>query len=228
MQADSTACRMIDQQGCRKRVESTRNQFLLMATVFQGGIALLAFALAWLLGMNPFDGFDVTFEATAIGIGGTIPMFLLFAITYRYPVGPLGRVKRFLVEGLGPCLSECRWYDLVWVAFLAGASEELLFRAVLQRYLTAWGTVPALLISNIVFGAVHAVTLIYPFLAGLLGVYLGSLYQFAGSGNLFVPTVAHTFYDFVAFLIVRRTYFIQLASEEGNGPLATLTETTEP
>lgn len=191
-------------------MQSIRNQFLLMATVFQGSIAVFAFALAWLLRINPIDKFDVTAQAVAVGVAGTLPMLLLFAITYRFPIGPFGRIKRFLVDGLGPYLSECRWYDLAWVAFLAGFSEELLFRAVLQQCLNQWGTVPSLLISNIVFGAVHSVTLLYPFLAGLLGLYLGTLFQFASSGNLLVPTITHSLYDFIAFLFVRRTYVNQL------------------
>eukprot|EP00456_Euglypha_rotunda_P015968 TRINITY_DN151_c0_g1_i3.p1 TRINITY_DN151_c0_g1~~TRINITY_DN151_c0_g1_i3.p1 ORF type:complete len:121 (-),score=32.00 TRINITY_DN151_c0_g1_i3:20-382(-) len=104
-----------------------------MATVFQGSIAVFAFALAWLLRINPFDKFDVTAQAVAVGVAGTLPMLLLFAITYRFPIGPFGRIKRFLVDGLGLYLSECRWYDLAWVAFLAGFSEELLFRAEIGR-----------------------------------------------------------------------------------------------
>lgn len=177
-----------------------------MATVFQGGIALLAFGIAWLLGINPFDQFSITFQAVAVGIAATIPMLLMFAVTYRLAAGPFADIKRFLIESLGPFLADCRWYDLAWVALLAGVSEELMFRAVLQQWLNQWGTVPALIVSNIVFGVVHYVTPLYPILAGLMGMYLGAIYQFAGTGNLLVPTVTHALYDFVAFLVIRRSY----------------------
>lgn len=182
-----------------------------MATLIQGGIAFFAFGLAWILQINPFDGCELSGLAFAIGIGGTLPMLIVFSITYRITTGPLAEVKRFLIESLGPFLDDCCWYDLAWVALLAGVSEELLFRAVLQQWLNEWGQIPSLLISNFLFGAVHSVTAIYPLLAGLLGIYLGVLYQFAGAGNVLIPTITHTLYDFIAFLVVRRTFRMQQA-----------------
>ncbi|HEY4258998.1 MAG TPA: CPBP family intramembrane glutamic endopeptidase [Schlesneria sp.] len=182
-----------------------------MATLFQGGITLFAFGLAWILQINPFDACEWSGQAFTIGIAGTIPMLIVFSITYRITTGPLAEVKRFLIESLGPFLDDCRWYDLAWVAFLAGVSEELLFRAVLQQWLNQWGQIPSLLISNFLFGVVHSVTAIYPLLAGLLGLYLGVLYQFAGAGNMLIPTITHGLYDFIAFLVVRRTYRMQQA-----------------
>jgi membrane protease YdiL (CAAX protease family) len=150
-------------------------------------------------------------QAFAVAVAGTIPMLIVFSMTYRISTGPLADVKRFLIESLGPFLDDCRWYDLAWVAFLAGVSEELLFRAVLQQWLNQWGQIPSLLISNFLFGAAHSVTAIYPLMAGLLGIYLGVLYQFAGAGNMLIPTITHGLYDFIAFLIVRRTYRMQQA-----------------
>ncbi len=194
-------------------MQTSRSQFLLMATLFQGGIALFAFGLAWILQINPFDGCQLSGQAFAVAIAGTIPMLIVFSMTYRITTGPLAEVKRFLIESLGPFLNDCRWYDLAWVAFLAGVSEELLFRAVLQQWLNQWGQIPSLLISNFLFGAAHSVTAIYPLLAGLLGLYLGVLYQFAGAGNMLIPTITHGLYDFIAFLIVRRTYRMQQAED---------------
>ena len=183
---------------------TSRSQFLIVATLFQGGLAIVALMLAWLLGINPFDRFQFTGRAVAWGVAGTIPMLIVFAFTYQSPIGPLKDIKQFLIENLGPHLSQCRWYDLVWVALLAGCSEELLFRAVLQTWLNQWGAATGLLVSNTLFGLAHAVTPLYAVLAGLMGVYLGALYQFAGDGNLLVPVLTHTIYDLVAFLVVRR------------------------
>ena len=141
-------------------------------------------------------------------------MLIVFAVTYQVSVGPLKDIKNFLIESLGPSLQDCRWYDLVWVALLAGCSEELLFRAVLQTWMNPWGPLAALLVSNAVFGMAHAVTPLYAVLAGLLGIYLGALFQFAGDGNLLVPTLTHSLYDLVAFIAIRRSFLAeQLQSE---------------
>lgn len=197
-------------------MQTSRSQFLILATLFQGGLAIVSFGLAWLIGINPFDRLQITGRAVAVGIAGTIPMLIMFAVTYQIPIGPLKDIKSFLIETLGPSLAECRWYDLVWVAFLAGCSEELLFRAVLQTWMNPWGWLAALLVSNLLFGVAHAVTPLYAVLAGLLGVYLGALFQFAGDGNLLVPTLTHALYDLVAFVVVRRSF---LAGQLQVGPV---------
>lgn len=175
---------------------------------------MTALVLAWVLGINPFEKIQITVRAVVLGIAGTIPMLIVFAITHQSPIGPLREIKRFLIESLGPYLAECRWYDLVWVALLAGCSEELMFRAVLQTWLNHWGPVTGLLVSNSLFGLAHAVTPLYAVLAGLMGIYLGALYQIAGDGNLLVPTLTHTLYDLVAFFVVRRSYLAQPPTDE--------------
>ncbi|MBS0207027.1 MAG: CPBP family intramembrane metalloprotease [Planctomycetes bacterium] len=189
-----------------------RSAFLVLATLFQGGLAILAFALAWSLNLNPFDRVEFTGSAVVLGIVGTIPMLILFGFTYRFPIGPFRAIKEFLIEALGPPLSECRWYDLAWVAFLAGFSEELLFRAVLQSWLDPWGLILALLISNAVFGILHAITPTYALLAGLLGIYLGLLFHVA-DGNLLVLTITHSVYDLLAFFVVRREFRLRVTTD---------------
>lgn len=190
-----------------------RSQFLIFATAFQAGLAILAFGLAGLLQINPFDHVELSGRAFATGIAATVPMLILFAITYRYPVGPLKEIKHVLMDTLGPLLSECSWFELAWVALGAGISEELLFRAVLQTWFDQWGPMVGLAVSNLLFGFAHAVTPLYVVLAGLLGVYLGALFQFAGNGNLVVPVVAHALYDLVAFAVVRRSFQVHQSTK---------------
>ena len=142
-------------------------------------------------------------------------MLMLFAVTYRFPVGPLKTIKQFLVDALGPPLAECRSYDMAWVAFLAGFSEELMFRGVIQTWLTPAGWIVGLLASNALFGLAHAVTPTYAVLAGLMGVYLGLIYEFAGH-NLTVPVVTHSVYDLAAFFVVRHSFCLQRRSSESS------------
>jgi membrane protease YdiL (CAAX protease family) len=124
-------------------------------------------------------------------------MIALFLAGSRFPVGPLRTIKELLLELLGPSLAACRWYDLLLVATVAGFSEELLFRGVLQPLL-------GLIWSNVLFGLAHAVTVSYAVLAGLIGGYLG--WMLSASGNLLAPIIAHALYDFLAFLAVAREW----------------------
>ena len=181
-----------------------RLEFLRMATAFQGGLLLLALGLAWLAGINLVEQLHVTCAAAAWGVGATVPMLALFAVTYRFPVGPLGKIKDFLEEVLGPPLAQCRWYDLVFVALLAGCSEELLFRGVLQTWIGRWGAMAGLLGSNVIFGLAHAVTPTYAILACLLGIYLGLVFTITGEVNLVPAILCHALYDLVAFFVVQR------------------------
>lgn len=182
----------------------SRGDFLRMATLFQGGLLLLALGLAWLAGIDLGEQLHVTGTVVAWGVGATVPMLALFAITYVFPVGPLGTIKGFLHEVLGPPLARCRWYDLVFVALLAGCSEELLFRGVLQTWIGRWGAVAGLLGSNVIFGLAHAVTPTYAILASLLGIYLGLVFTITGEANLVPAILCHALYDLVAFFVVRR------------------------
>lgn len=182
-----------------------RVSFLRMATTFQSGLMLLALGLAWLIGIDLQKQFHLSVHIIVWGVGATLPMLALFAISYHLSVGPLGRIKNFLHEVLGPPLSQCRWYDLVFIAFLAGCSEELLFRGVLQSWLGRWGAMTGLLASNVLFGLAHSITPTYAVLAGLLGIYLGFIFTITGEENLIAPILCHSLYDLIAFLVVRRS-----------------------
>jgi membrane protease YdiL (CAAX protease family) len=175
-----------------------------MATLFQGGLLLLALGLAWLIGVNLREQLHVTGATIAWGIGATVPMLAMFVITFHFSYGPLKTIKNYLHEMLGPPLAQCQWYDLLYVALLAGCSEELLFRGVLQSGIGRWGTLVGLLASNVIFGLAHAITPTYAILAGVLGIYLGILFTITGEANLVPVILCHSLYDLVAFVVVQR------------------------
>ncbi|MBS0263762.1 MAG: CPBP family intramembrane metalloprotease [Planctomycetes bacterium] len=181
-----------------------RHHFLAMAIFFEGSLIGLAALLGWWLTVNPLDHFAWDWHGTIAGLAGTVPMFLLFALAYRFPVGPLKQIKSFLIRALGPYLLLCRWYDLLLLGAVAGISEELVFRGVLHpKFGIVW--------SNVVFGAVHWITPAYAVTAGLIGAYLGWLCDY--SENLLAPIIAHGLYDFLAFLVVARDARRNLAPE---------------
>jgi uncharacterized protein len=192
-----------------------RGNFLNAAAILEGLLIALSFGLGWAAGINPMATFHPNLPALALGILGTVPLWLFFAVTYRYPVGPFRAMKRLLVELLGPPLSACRWYDLLLLALLVGFAEELLFRGLLQPWFeSGGGPIAGLLGSNLLFGLAHAVTPFYAFATGLIGMYLGWLIDVGPERNLAVPIVTHAAYDFVGFLAVARSYRRQNRSDE--------------
>ena len=164
----------------------------------------MTIVLAWLAGIDLLAQLQFTPAAVLWGVGATLPMLLLFAVTHRFPVGPFRGVKDFLSDTLGPTLCECHWLDLAFLSLLAGVSEEMFFRGVAQSWLTATcGITAALIVSNILFGLAHSVSVFYVVLAGLLGMYLAAVYTITGESNLVPPILCHAFYDFVALSIYR-------------------------
>jgi membrane protease YdiL (CAAX protease family) len=174
---------------------TNRYEFLGIALLFEGSLIGIAGLLGRWFGIDPLERFAWTGQGLGWGLAATVPMFVLFAISYRWPIGPFKRIKQVLIEALGPSLAACRWYDLLLLAAVAGISEELLFRGVLQPWLGLSG-------SNILFGLAHAISPTYAVLAGGLGAYLGWLLD--ASEGLLAPIVAHGVYDFLAFLVLAR------------------------
>jgi len=179
-----------------------RSYLLNVGGLVEGGLVLLALGFGWLAGIDPLESFAWRWSAVAWGLGATVPLFLLFLLGHRFAVGRLQRVYRFLIEGFGPMLAACRWYDLVLLALLAGFAEELLFRGVLQPWMESWGRMAGLIGSNVIFGLAHLITPAYALVTGLIGLYLGLLLDAGGERNLLAPIITHALYDYLAFLVV--------------------------
>jgi CAAX protease family protein len=184
-----------------------RSQLLKLAFYFEGGLAGLALLLGWITDVQPLASLHLTAAAIGVGILGTIPLFFLFLLFFRYPVGALYPIKRTLIDVLGPLLSACRWHELLLLAALAGLSEEMLFRGFLQPWIELkTGAAAGLFGSNLLFGLAHMVTPLYALLAGLIGVYLGLLFDVGEQRNLLTPVIIHALYDYLAFLVVVRAF----------------------
>ena len=190
-----------------------RVNFLTLTIVFEGGLALAGWILGWFAGIDPLAHLIFSWPAFGLAVVGTLPLMVLFWLSYRFPVGPLEPIKRFLIETLGPYLDTCRWYDIQLIALLAGICEELFFRGFLQPWIESiGGTTLGLIGSNLIFALAHFITQAYALLAGLMGTYLGLLLDASGQRNLLIPMVVHTLYDFFALLIVARTFRLKRTS----------------
>ena len=110
----------------------------------------------------------------------------------------------------------------------AGVGEEWLFRGFLQTQLTqflagsgssldnlAVGNVAwiAVLSSSVLFGALHAVTPLYAFLATLASLYFGFLYLWTDQ-NLAIPMICHAVYDIGALYYAHWTVAYELTPQE--------------
>jgi uncharacterized protein len=177
---------------------AARDRFAVMvlAIVVEGGLAVLARLLGWLVDQPPLATLTFDLKATLIGIVATIPMVAMFYVLLRWPIGPLERIRRFSLEVICPVLSPCTVPDLGAIALLAGFGEEMLFRGTLQAlFARGAGVWISLAAASILFGLLHAVTLAYAVLATLMGAYLGWLWLV--TGNLLTPIIVHALYDFV-------------------------------
>lgn len=176
-----------------------RSQFLNFAGLFEGGLALAALGVGWLVEINPLEHLVWDWWAIVWGTIGAIPTFLMFYLSYRFPISELRKIRNFLSRELAPSLSALRWYDLILMSILAGASEELLFRGLLQPWIgQPW--------CNILFGAVHWITPLYALLAFAIGSYLSWTMTVTEPHNLLTPIVAHAVHDYLAFLVIVATY----------------------
>jgi uncharacterized protein len=164
------------------------------------------------LGLN----LDISLRSMAEGIGWTLPLgivaFLLDRVEDKVPAlqavtkAAQQLVLRFLGPSFQPLLAIVASAAL---GLAAGVGEEWLFRGVMQYELG--NDVLAVGVTSIVFGALHAVTPLYAFLAGSVSVYFGWLYL--ATGNLAVPMACHAFYDLVAIMYAHWEV-VQLTKEE--------------
>jgi membrane protease YdiL (CAAX protease family) len=186
---------------------SERRVFLAIATVFESALIALALGLGWLVSVDPLRDFHLTWEGLWYGIVGTFPLHLAFQWFYRSRAQRMRSIQRFLMENLGPLLAACRPLHLTYLGFLAGISEEILFRGFFQNWFEAnWDWFGGLFFSNLIFAIAHWITPLYALLAGLTGVYLGLAFGLSGDRNLLIPVLIHSLYDVMAFFAIANSY----------------------
>ena len=172
-----------------------------MAVLVEGGLAVIAVALAWLFRVElreqfPSDGRE-WIAATGRGIVATLPMLVGFWLLVRSSHAELVRLRKQVEWVIGELFPTASYAQFALVALLAGVGEELLFRGVVQTLLGRWTTpVVGLALASLLFGAAHALSRLYFLLATLIGAYLG--WMALDYNDLVAPIVAHGLYDFLA------------------------------
>ena len=183
------------------RMPLSKSQFLWIATAFEGGLVLIAYALGYWVSIDPLAALRLDVTAAFWGVLGSLLLFVLFIVSERMEAAR--RIREFLIDKMGGLLAGCSSLELLYLGFLAGITEEILFRGVLQPWLERdWAWAGGLVFSNLIFALVHWITPSYALLAGLCGLFLGLMLDIGPERNLLAPILTHAIYDFLAFKVV--------------------------
>jgi membrane protease YdiL (CAAX protease family) len=192
------------------------DDFYKKACYFEASLIVVAALLGWIANINPIEHLYFSEISLFYGIAGTVPLFLMFLAMERMQGQSVLNIRQFLLNTLGPNLSRYHWADLFMLAAIAGISEEVLFRGVIQPWIeSAWGITAGLVVSNLIFGLVHSVTPLYAVLAAFVGLYLCLSMDYGDSRSLLTPIIIHSLYDFLAFVALMRVYRASLSTETG-------------
>ncbi len=191
-------------------------RIVLVAVLFEGGLAVAAVILGWLLGYDPVANLRWTWAAAGWGVAATLPPLIFMVWCTHTSWAPFQGLTRLVRQLILPHFAHTTWLDLLLISIAAGVGEELLFRGLLQAAITDWLNVWAgLCLASLIFGLAHSITRMYAVLATLLGVYLGGLWL--ACDNLLAPIITHALYDFVALLYLVWTDRAGLGDQDSEG-----------
>jgi hypothetical protein len=176
-----------------------------MARVLRGlvaaELALGIVALVWAMRSDTEIAYRFDIETLAIALGLSVALaivnFSLFFLGRRFEFTRY--VYTFFDDEIFPLLREATVVDIILLAAVAGFSEELLFRGMLQPRM-------GLIASSLLFGLLHGPDYkLWPFAAwaAVVGAGFGLVYR--ETNNLAIPMLVHAFYDGLALAYIRWT-----------------------
>ncbi len=181
--------------------------FFKTACYFEGALIFVAIVLGLIAEIDPFENIHFSEQAVLYGLFGSLTQYTILLLTEHMSITAVKKMRQVLLETLGPSMHKNSWADLFVLAAIAGVSEEILFRGVIQPWMeNSWGITAGLIGSSILFGLVHAVTPLYAVLATGVGIYLGMFLDYDNERNLLIPIIIHATYDFLAFIVIMRSY----------------------
>ncbi len=184
-------------------VADAHRRFVAQAVAFEATLALVACGIGWLLPVPPWRQIQWDARGLGWGLAACVPLLAGMLALRGLQTGPLGRLNRVVDQLVVPLFANCTLVDFALISIVAGFSEELLFRGLIQAALTNWlGRTTGLVMASLLFGLAHIITPTYGMLAALIGVYLG--WVWIATDNLLAPIVAHALYDFAALIYLTR------------------------
>lgn len=170
---------------------------LVIGPAFELGLGGLALVIAWFLDRHVFETLHWKLSDVGLGILAALPMLVVLVILWRAPGKPFQDLRHLVDHHFRPMFRGARWFDLALIAAAAGWGEEVLFRGLLQPWLSGLlGVIAGIALTNLFFGLLHPFSALYIIWAAGVGVYLSGLLLI--TDNLLVPMIVHGFYDFLA------------------------------
>ncbi|NBC30475.1 MAG: CPBP family intramembrane metalloprotease [Spirochaetes bacterium] len=180
---------------------------VLFALGFEAAIGGIALLLAWILRIPLAPLLHIDPGDAAVAAIGVVLLGSVFFVVARSTWPPFRRIREQLDAILPRLLTGVSLGGVFLIAVVAGISEELLFRGVIQHgldfHMATWIAVVA---ANIVFALAHLITPTYGVLALLMGGILSTV--FIVTGSLVAAAITHALYDFAA-LTYYRSYLKQ-------------------
>ena len=161
------------------------------------GILMLVAFVASILSGYPKELGEIGVKPFLIGSFFGVILFVLMMFVGRYLQRHVSSYYDLIVE-LRALFSNLSWLAIVVISVMAGVSEELLFRGVIQSYLVSvsnpWF---GIIISASLFGVMHFYNRLYIVLTLIVGLFIGWLYH--ETQSLLLVVVLHSVYDVLAF-----------------------------
>ena len=177
----------------------TGSEILILSVVTFVIAAVLGLGGCWLAEINLADLMQVSWSSVGSGLLISLAMFVPLAFVRFAGFQWTRRLWETPVRVLGTGLTDLNAVEVASVAIMAGVGEELLFRGFLQGWLVGYGILWGLLVPNVLFGLLHAMTFSYAVGAFLVGLCFSCLLHFSGEIDLTSLMTAHAMYDFVAW-----------------------------
>ena len=180
---------------------------VLTAIFFEGGLAVLALVIGYFCSFSPARTLSWSFPAVLLGFAATIPMLVMFIFLDRAKSLPLLRIQQLVRMFIFTFFSKCTTAQIFLICILAGIGEELFFRGLMQDGIASGiggtiGLVCGIVISSFFFGVAHLITPTYGIIAFFMSLYFAALFLL--SGNILVPMIAHTLYDYCVIRYILR------------------------
>jgi uncharacterized protein len=176
---------------------------VVFALGFEAAIGGIALFLAWILRIPLAPLLVIDARDAAVAAIGIVLLGSVFFLVARSTWPPFRRIREQLDAILPRLLAGASLGGIFLIALIAGISEELLFRGVIQHGLdihtSTWIAVVA---ANIVFALAHLITPTYGILALFMGAILSAVLIVTGS--LVAAAITHALYDFAAL-----TYYLK-------------------
>ncbi|MBF0316539.1 MAG: CPBP family intramembrane metalloprotease [Nitrospirae bacterium] len=178
-----------------------RRRVVVLAIVVEGGLLLLAAVLSGRLRIELVFGSEHPLRDCLLALAWTIPpvaVFILSLSDRAMSLSFMAKMRQFVIQHIRTMFIDTTLVDIVFICMLAGASEEALFRGIIQaKFGIIW--------ASVVFGLLHFISPAYFVFATAMGLYLG--WVFAMYESLFVPILIHFLYDLGAIVYLK--YYIK-------------------